>query len=378
MLNIFNDIIHVVRTFFEGRGWPLLVTVALILSVLFWTCCLIGIAIFYYRDYRYRICYSRIYPILRDFIYEQVLVKNNVSHFPIDKLGLNLEKRLEVKVVRDILHEFIRTIGGEKGRSMRNLFNELGYDKEAQYEIRHAAKHMAPIVRSLNDLALMKVVVQENVLDKLLASPKIEIRVAAFQYLLQVQGEQAFDRVFSQLEGINELHAVDIYQTIVLTDYFGTYSFSQWLDESKTFAANKLLMDLMVYYQELEASQLWKLIVANKDMNTIIKAVNSLGKLLARESEDQLRDLYDQHQSLHLRIEILKAIGRLGQGKSLDFLANIFENSELPVKLRKHAYRSLITQRPYSTMYLRRINDNTDAMTDRLIRYITNPMVHYI
>lgn len=370
--------IHDIRAFFEGDGWPILVIVALILSALFWTACLIGIAFFYYRDYQYRRAYSRIYPTLRDFIYEHVLVENKTRHFPVETLGLDLQNKLVSKVVRHVFHEFIFTIGGEKGQSMRHLFNELGFDKDAQYEIRHSATNMVTTVRSLTNLALMKVSIQEKILDQLLKSPEVEIRVAASKYLLQVEGEQAFDRVFEGLNGINQLHALGLFQTIVQGDYFGDYIFSQWLDGSKSFAVNSLLMDLMVYYQELNEAGLWKLITANKESKSALKAVNSLGKLLAKDSEERLQELYTEESSLVAKLEILKALGRLGQGKSIGFLNQLFMDSNLPLSLRKHAYRSLVAQKPYSTTLLRKIDGESDSEESKLIRAVNHPMVHYI
>jgi HEAT repeat protein len=378
MLSTLAYMVHDIRAFFEGDGWPVLVIAALVLSLLFWTACLIGITFFYYRDYRYRRAYSRIYPALRDFIYEQVLAENRTSHFPVEKLGLDLNNKLVSKVVRHVLYEFIFTIGGEKGQSMRHLFNELGFDKEAQYEIRHSATNMVTTARSLANLALMKVSIQEKILDRLLKSPQTEIRVAASKYLLQVEGEQAFDRVFEGLYGINQLHALDIFQTIVQGDYFGDYSFSQWLDASKSFAVNSLIMDLMVYYQELNEAGLWKLITTNKESKTALKAVNSLGKLLAKDSEEQLQELYREESSLPAKLEILKAIGRVGQGKSIDFLNRLFMDSNLPLSLRKHAYRSLVAQKPYSTPLLRKIDGELDSEESKLIRSVNHPMVHYI
>ncbi|QIH32707.1 HEAT repeat domain-containing protein [Sphingobacterium sp. DR205] len=378
MLSTLVHIIRDIRAFFEGDGWAVLVTVALLLSVLFWTICLIGIAFFYYRDYRYRNVYSRIYPALRDFIYEQILVNNRASHFPVDKLGLDLHNKLVGNVVRHIIHEFIFTVGGEKGQSLRRLFNELGFDKEAQYEIRHSAANMVTTVGSLANLALMKVPIQEKILDQLLKSPQVEIRVAASKYLLQVEGEQAFDRVFEGLIGISQLQALDIFQTVVQGDYYGNYMFSQWLNVSKSFAVNSLFMDLMVYYQELNEAGLWALITANKESKTALKAINSLGKLLAKDSEERLQDLYTEESSLAAKLEILKALGRVGQGKSIDFLNRLFMDSNLPLSLRKHAYRSLVAQRPYSIPLLRKIDEQVDRVESKLIRYVNHPMVHYI
>ncbi|MGJ1435501.1 HEAT repeat domain-containing protein [Sphingobacterium siyangense] len=378
MLSKIEHIIHFIRSFFEGEGWPILVTIALVLSFLFWISCLVGIAIFYYRDYRYRQYYAKIYPILRDFIYEHILIDNMVSHFPVDKLTFDLNKAMVQKVVRHILHEYIFTIGGEKGKSMRNLFNELGFDKEAQYEIRHAGNHVIGTVKSLADLALMQVEIQEGVLIQLMGSPRTEIRVAAFKYLLLVRGEEAFEQVFSHIQGITDLDALDIYQAIVSTDYVGTYLFSQWLDPAKPFSINSLIMDLMIYYQQLDEERLWQLIVSADDPKTVRKAINSLGKLLARNSESRLVDFYTVDQSLNVKIEIVKALGRLGQGKSIDLLVHIFKDENAVLALRKHAYRSLLAQKPYSTSILRNIETEGNTTDYKLIRYVNHPMVHYI
>lgn len=59
MLSKIEHTIHSIRSFFEGEGWPILVTIALVLSFLFWVSCLVGIAIFYYRDYRYRLYHAK-------------------------------------------------------------------------------------------------------------------------------------------------------------------------------------------------------------------------------------------------------------------------------------------------------------------------------
>lgn len=378
MLSKMEQVINSIRSFFEGEGWPILVTIALVLSFLFWAFCLIGIALFYYRDFRYRSYQARIYPLLRDFIYEHILIENRISHFPIDRLGLDLDKAIVKKVVRNILHEFIFTIGGEKGKSMRNLFNELGFDKEAQYEIRHAGNHVVTTVRSLSDLTLMEVEIQAEVLAQLMNSSKIEIRVAAFKYLLQVRGEQAFDNVLPHIEGINKLDALDIYQAIVSTDYVGTYQFSQWLAATKSFAVNSLMMDLMVYYQQLDEDKLWQLIVSDENSQIRMKAINALGKLLARDSEVRLVDFYSTEQPLHVKIEIVKALGRLGQGRSIDLLENIFKDESSVLALRKHAYRSLVAQKPYSIASLRKIENEVDNNDYKLIRYVNHPMVHYI
>ncbi|HAF34004.1 MULTISPECIES: HEAT repeat domain-containing protein [Sphingobacterium] len=378
MLSKIEHTIHSIRSFFEGEGWPILVTIALVSSFLFWVSCLVGIAIFYYRDYRYRLYHAKIYPVLRDFIYEHILIDNRNSHYPVDKLALDLHKPIIQKVVRQILHEYIFTIGGEKGKNMRSLFNELGFDREAQYEIRHESHHVAATVRSLADLALMKVEIQDAVLMQLMSSPRIEVRVAAFKYLLQVRGEISFDQVFSGIAGITDLDALDIYQTIVSTDYVGSYVFSQWLDGAQSFSINSLMMDLMVYYQQLDEEKLWQLIVSAQDAKTLHKAINSLGKLLARDSESRLVDFYTVEQPLNVKIEIVKALGRLGQGKSIDLLENIFNDKSTVLALRKHAYCSLLAQKPYSTSSLSKIETAENLDDYKLIRYVSHPMVHYI
>ena len=102
-----------------------------------------------------------------------------------------------------------------------------------------------------------------------------------------------------------------------------------------------------------------------------------MGKLLARASEDQLQCLFHKEQDLNLKIEIIKAIGRLGQGKSIDLLETIFKDKNSVLVLRKHAYRSLIAQKPYSASCLRKLDNEVESDDDKLIRYINHPMVHY-
>jgi hypothetical protein len=46
--------------------------------------------------------------------------------------------------------------------------------------------------------------------------------------------------------------------------------------------------------------------------------------------------------------------------------------------MRKHAYRSLLAQKPYSISHLRKLDEEADVVDRKLIRYITHPMVHFI
>ncbi|MGJ1537846.1 HEAT repeat domain-containing protein [Sphingobacterium multivorum] len=193
-----------------------------------------------------------------------------------------------------------------------------------------------------------------------------------------MRGEISFDQVFSGIAGITDLDALDIYQTIVSTDYVGSYVFSQWLDGAQSFSINSLMMDLMVYYQQLDEKKLWQLIVSAQDAKTLHKEINSLGKLLARDSESRLVDFYTIEQPLNVKIEIVKALGRLGQGKSIDLLENIFNDKSTVLALRKHAYRSLLAQKPYSASSLRKIETAENLDDYKLIRYVSHPMVHYI
>jgi len=137
-------------------------------------------------------------------------------------------------------------------------------------------------------------------------------------------------------------------------------------------------MDLMVYYQQLDEEKLWQLIVSAQDAKTLHKAINSLGKLLARDSESRLVDFYTVEQPLNVKIEIVKALGRLGQGKSIDLLENIFNDKSTVLALRKHAYCSLLAQKPYSTSSLSKIETAENLDDYKLIRYVSHPMVHYI
>ncbi|NGM61375.1 hypothetical protein G5B30_05520 [Sphingobacterium sp. SGG-5] len=357
---------------------PSLVYLSLFLSAFFWLMCLLGIAFFYYQDYRYKRYYAKIYPVLRDFVYENVLIGNVTHHFPIDKLDIEWHKPIVRKVVRRVLHEFIFNIGGEKGKNMCNLFNEMGFDREAQYELRHPAKHSTATIRSLSDLTLMQVHIKDTIVEDLLIDPKTDVRVATYKYLLQVYGEAAFDRVFKMIHGISELDSIDIYQSIIATDYVGEYAFHQWLGTHKTFAVNKLFMNLMVHFQQLNEETLWWLIDTSTDERTQLKAINTLGKLLAYRSEARLRTLYDECEKEKFKIEILKAIGRLGQGHSLHFLADIFEQDQSSILLKKNAFRSLLSQRPYSHPILKDMEKRLSPEDLKLTRYVSHPITHYI
>ncbi len=89
-------------------------------------------------------------------------------------------------------------------------------------------------------------------------------------------------------------------------------------------------------------------------------------------------DFYTIEQPLNVKIEIVKALGRLGQGKSIDLLENIFNDKSTVLALRKHAYRSLLAQKPYSASSLRKIETAENLDDYKLIRYVSHPMVHYI
>lgn len=370
-----------IRSFFHGPGWQELVTIALILSIVFWLCCLLGIVYFYIKGYRYKKNYNKIYPTIRDFLFEYIFDERYVHNLPIEKLNLPMNNKLVRSITRQVIHEYISSIGGDVNKNIRNFFIELGFEKEAKQELEYSRFNKDIVIRSLQDLSVLKVNIKESLKSKLLENNDKDIRVATAKYLIQVDGEKSFDQIFSSLHNISSLNALELYQTIILEGFFEHYIFSKWIHPSKSYPVNALFMDLMVHYQQNDEQALWNLIYVGEAENLKIgiKAINTLGKIIAVGSERALMDLYLENNNSEYKKEILKALGRLGQGECTSFLLSIFDNENSSIELKKHAYKSLLNQAPFSDKTLHDLHNRVSELQNiKIMNYVDSPMVHYI
>ena len=356
-----------------------MVYIGLLLSILFWLICLFGITYFYYRSYRYKQYYNKIYPSLQSFIYEHILSGNSPAHFPIEQLQLPKDKPLVRKVIRQILREFNQAIGGEKGKAIGILFTQMGLYHQAISELKHASKNKAASICCLADLAEMELSLPAEIIEKLLNHQQVDIRVASYTYLLRTQGQDAFERVFDRLRAINSLDAIAIYQAVISSNYTGqAYAFHQWLSAQKTYASNALLLDLMIHYHESNEEALWQLMCSTSDKNVQKKVINTFGKLGISNSETRLQALYNESTDEQIHIEIIKALGRLGQGQSLTFLIQQFQQAEHSISLKKHLYKSILAQGRYNHSLVEKLEENLTADMHKLIQVASNPMTQYI
>ena len=103
------------------------------------------------------------------------------------------------------------------------------------------------------------------------------------------------------------------------------------------------------------------------------EAIDTLGDLNAREAEPMLKYLY-QNQPTVCQIAILKTLGKLKTGKSLDFLAAEFSHGS-NVDQRKNAANSIIAHGDKGVEMMALLKDSTDKYGKLIIRHMENPLI---
>lgn len=233
---------------------------------------------------------------------------------------LKLKSKLVKQVLLDEIIYLHRNVTHSTGNILPSLYRTLelkkiSFDKLTAnaWEVRAQGiaelKEMAPVIK-LPDIL------------RHTHSNNDDLRVEAQAAYIRLNTSDPFSFLNNTSQELLEWHQIILFDEITRSESIGTPSFSTWLNSSNTSIV-LFCIKLIVHYTQLDAIPHLIALMEHNDEEVQNRSINALGKLEAREAEERMVTLYPDLRT-SCKIEVLKALGRIGGGDYIPFLSSQF------------------------------------------------------
>lgn len=367
------------------RGAPLAIQLAMIFIIIAASITLLAyfsILRSRYRGYQRAKRLSSLLPKLDNLIIEQVLANPDpLANTHPDRVQINLEefwklpldKKWARQATTDRIIHFRRNVRGNAGHLLRALYMQLELDKDNIKQMKSSKWERK--VRALTEFINMDIPIADVSILPLTNSHNRELRAAARHAYIKLSKNEPFKFFDVVTDPLLMWDQVELFRIITTTEDIAIPNFARWITYSSNKSVVSFCLKLIVHYNQLPAVPAVKKLLDTKDHYLRADAINCLGKLKVPDIEDTLVAIYSS-QPLHCQIEILKAIGRIGSGRNIDFLKQEFLHST-DFDLRKSAAKSIVRNESVAGQVLQELLDTADPESLLILKHCMNPLIKY-
>ncbi|GGH66539.1 hypothetical protein HNQ91_001852 [Filimonas zeae] len=363
-------------------GLPAQVQIALLILLIAFTGILFSMVILllyrlvmYRRNKRERICINTIQALLAK---EVVLNEQLHRGTPVKAVVLDIAAfkaiPLHKKWCRQLLVaqliEYRHLLSGKTAELLRKLYVELGLYRQARSFINSARPgHIAAGLHELCEMAMpadkdrLLMLAQHtdrNVMEmarcacvRLLREPLV--------FLKEVQ------KPLLPWEKLELLRLLSLRNDVCLPEFSG------FMNEAYHHSVISLSMRAAAWFQQFEAIPALMKMLDNPEQELRAEAVNALGRLGAEVAEEILVQRYTA-ETMMVKIEVVKALGRIGSGRCLVFLEQELTDGEV-FELRKKSARSIIQHKALAKNNIQRLTEHTIGLPHLMIVHSANPLI---
>lgn len=326
------------------------------------------------KEQRFRAHYQTRFHTL--FIEEVLLIEqdtpsslaNSVKKF--SEFNLN-NKRVRRALAEEII-QFRSQFLGTTADRFRELYLALNLQRDLEKSVK--SRSIKKIVLAVKELIELEIRAPWFEVESFLRHKNQYVREICRRYVITTV-EDGISKVFNSLnESLTGVEELEIFQSITTLKGLDIPEFSQWLKEENDFSLVSLCLKLVVYFQQYSAVPAIESLLFTENLTLRKEAVNALGKLMQPASEESLARIYDE-QNEPVKIEIIKALGRICSGERLNLLQSIFLK-ERGIELRKRAVRAIMNHGEQgellvSNLYMKAASDDRviiNHMANNLIK----------
>lgn len=246
-----------------------------------------------------------------------------VTRDDVRRLKQELQK-LKSKVVKQVLLDQIiylrRNFTHSTGNVLHTLYRTLELKKISFKKL--AASAWEVKAQGIAELREMSPVINFPDLQRLTHSRNDDLRVEAQAAYMRLNEDNPFSFLDDTREILLEWHQIILFDEIIRNENITIPSFSGWLNSDNTSIV-LFCIKLIVHYGQLEAIPGLVALLDHNEELVQNRAINALGKLEAREAEEPMVVRYPG-LCPSCKIEVLKALGRIGGGDYIPFLSTQF------------------------------------------------------
>lgn len=315
---------------------------------------------------------SRVVPVIDNLIAEQVIMHDPGAEVDFDAFRIalfNSQKNRQILI--DRLINYRRGFSGGTGVLLRQVFLELGLDKLSFKKMKKRSWNMK--VRGIRELTAMDVSISDVNILPLTNSKRHELRSEARNAYIKLSKNEPFKFFDISTEPLLDWDQIELFKTITTTENIAIPNFARWVTYSNNKSVISFCLKLIVHYNQLDAAPAVVKLLETKDHVLRAEAINCLGKLKYEAAEEQLIHIYS-NQPLNCQLEILKAVGRMETGASVQFLRQEFMYST-DFDIRKNAARSLVKNA--SPRLIEELMESSNPENQLILKHNMNPLIKY-
>ncbi len=383
---MWNDLTNLIFQAYEQFNYlPLFIEIALAFIFIAIFATIIAYSVILYKRWKGYVDDKRmafIRPKIEEMITEQVLINENLEKIPVeeiefDPIALNdkiYKKQWVRQVIIDVLIQYRKNFRGEVGELLRKMYLDMGLTKDS-YDKMKSLKWEKKI-KAVVELTQMDIQISDVTILPLTNSTNPSLRAAARNAYIQLSKNEPFKFFDIATEPILPWDQLELFKIITTTKEIAIPNFSRWVSYSTNKSVVSFCLKLIAHYDQQSAIPSVMELLNNKDHYFRADAINCLGKLTAEIAEDRLLRIYNT-QPLICQLEILKALGRIASGRSLEFLKQEFLFSS-NFDVRMNAARSIIKHNtPASRAMVEELKETTYDENKLIISHCQNPLIKY-
>lgn len=371
--------------FYYFDSYPVVIQIALLLTLVAVVSTLSAYTVILYRRYRGSRTekkLARINPQLDAYITENIILNEQLAAGePVNQIILPLDmfthaqfrrKWVQQATISRLIH-YRKNFGGEIGELLKKLYIDLELDKVSFKGLKSVKWDKK--VKALVELTAMDMSIADVNILPLTNSKNRELRSEARHAYIKLSKNEPFKFFDIVTEPLLMWDQLELFKTITTTKDISIPNFARWVTYSSNKSVVAFCLKLIVHYNQQQAIPAIEKLLDSKDHYLRENAINALGKLKAENTEEKLVHIYS-NQPLTCQLEILKAIGRMGTGKHLEFLRHEFLRSA-DFDVRKNAAKSIINHKKESEHLLRELLDTATAENALILKHCMNPLIKY-
>ncbi|HAI84664.1 MAG TPA: hypothetical protein DCL43_13450 [Chitinophagaceae bacterium] len=380
---IFSPIFR--RYFFYFDSYPLVIQIAIILTTIAITATIIAYGSILYRRYsgwkRDRRL-AKLNPRIDDLITDTVILNEELAlGTPPEKIELDLSGFARLKyrdmfvrqaLIDRIMH-YRKNFVGDLGYLLRQLYIDLDLEKDSVKKLKSPQWNKK--VQGLVELTALDMQISDVNILPLTNSKNRELRAEARHAYIKLSKNEPFKFFDIATEPLLMWDQIELFKIITTNKDIVLPNFARWVTYSNNKSIVSFCLKLIIHYNQTEAIPAVIKLLDNRDHYLRADAIQCLGKLKVEEAEDKLVSIYN-NQPLNCQIEILKALGRIGSGRHLEFLKSEFIRSQ-DFDIRKNAARSIIKHGALSQNMLGDLMSVSSEENQLILKHCMNPLIKY-
>lgn len=337
-----------------------------------------------YKGYRLEKKLEKINPLIDELILKHIIFNEDLSKdleegeipqlIPLaDFQKSPFKSNFGKQALIDRIINFRKSFKGTMAFYLRQLYIDLELDKKSFNKMK-SVKWDKKVVALVELTAMDMSIADVNILP-LTNSKNSELRAEARHAYIKLSKNEPFKFFDVVTEPLLMWDQIQLFKIITTTEDIAIPNFARWVTYSTNKSIVSFCLKLIVFYNQVEGIPAVIKLLDTKDHQLRANAINCLGKLKVDDVEGKLLDIYG-NQTLNCQIEILKAIGRIRSGKSIDFLKYEFLHSS-DFDLRKNAARSIIKGGAQAQQTIQLLLETATKENLLILKHCMNPLIKF-